>query len=167
MNRGTYDGTEYEILFVKDFNKHKTDPKFNLLTMNKDVENLYMVRVTTNQISTLSNKVTKTRADCYLIYSTDNFLKKILIENDYYLSEQNIDGTSYKKIPHSGISVKLNDSKNFQIIKLQPKSFYALFSSYELGAGASLFCLNESELIKNKELIKGWNTTSENMMKTF
>ena len=55
------------------------------------------------------------------------------------------------------------DSESFQILKVGPHSFYMLFGNYELGAGASLFCLREDELPKNKSLISGWKTSIEDM----
>ena len=61
----------------------------------------------------------------------------------------------------------MSDSDKYQILKTGPNSFNSLFGSYELGAGASLFCKNVSELSKNKELIIGWNTTLENMKNYF
>lgn len=166
-NRGTHEGDIQEIAFVKDFNKNKHDDKYKLLTKGKLIENLYMVRVTTNQHSSLSGKNTKTRADCYLIYSNNIKIKDLLIKNDYYLSEQDLKNLQYKFIEHSGISIKLQDSEKYQILKVGPHSFNELFGNYELGAGASLFCLREEELIKNKELIDGWNSSFDKMKNYF
>lgn len=168
-NRGTIDGNIQEIEFVKLFNKNKYDSKFSVLTnsIDYDLNNVYMVRVTTNQFSKLSGKITKTRSDCYAIYSNDEQIVKVLENNDYYLNEDNIRDLDYKIIKSSGISVKMSDSEKYQILKMGPNSFKTLFSCYELGAGASLFCMKESELIKNKELVIGWNTTLEKMKNYF
>ena len=166
-NRGTYEGDLQEIAFVRDFNKNKTDERFSLLTQDKIIANLYMVRVTTNQYSLLSGKTTKTRADCYLIYSQDNSIQKVLLTNDYYLCEQDVEQLQYQYIEHSGISIKLQDSEKYQILKVGPHSFNELFGNYELGAGASLFCLRDEELIKNKELITGWNSSFDKMKDYF
>ena len=126
-NRGTYEGDLQEIAFVRDFNKHKTDERFNLLTQGKIIENLYMVRVTTNQYSSLSGKITKTRADCYLIYSQGTNVKNILLEKDYYLCEQDLEQLEYEFIKHSGVSIKLQDSDKYQILKVGPYSFNAKY----------------------------------------
>ncbi len=166
-NRGTSEGNEQEILFVKEFNKNKALPKFSLLLENKNLENTFMVRVTTNQPSTLSNKITKTRADCYLINCEDKLIQNILKTNNFYLDEGMLKNIKYNFIEFSGISVKLEDSEKYQILKMGPSSFYKLFDSYELGAGASLFCKKNGELIKNKELLQGWNTTAEKMKNYF
>ena len=162
-NRGTHEGDLQEIIFVKDFNKNKNDDKYKLLTQGKMIKNLYMVRVTTNQYSSLSGRFTKTRADCYLIYSNDIKIEDLLIKNDYYLSEQDLKNLKYQFIEYSGISIKLQDSEKYQILKVGPHSFNELFGNYELGAGASLFCLREQELLKNNELIIAWNSSFEKM----
>lgn len=168
-NRGTYEGDIQEIEFVKSFNKDKQNINFSILTSNikYNLQNVYMVKVTTNQFSKLSNKVTKTRSDCYAVYSEDEQIINVLKENDYYLNEKNIQGLNYIKIEKTGVSVKLEDSENYQILKTRPNSFYGLFGCYELGAGASLFCMRDNELIKNKELVVGWNTTLEKMKNYF
>lgn len=163
MSRGTYEGDIDEIKFVKRFNKNKEHfhiyvQKFNTFT------NYWMVRVTTKQFSKLSNQKVFTRADAYLAkFNTD--ITGILKESDYYLTEDvlNKKNIGYEKIPYSGISVKMTDSSNYQILKVGPNSFAALFNNYELGAGASLFCLRENELNKNEALIYGWKTTPQNM----
>ena len=168
-NRGTFDGDIQEIEFIKTFNKDKHNSNFSIFTnnINCNLDNVYMVRVTTNQFSRLSNKITKTRSDCYAIYSEDEQITNILQENDYYLNESNIQCIDYSIIERSGISVKMSDSDKYQILKTGPNSFNSLFGSYELGAGASLFCMKDNELVKNKELVVGWNTTLENMKNYF
>lgn len=167
MYKGTYDGDIDEIKFVAEFNADKI--RFNdYLCLFSKYTNLYMIRVTSKQISKLSNKKVFTRADCYLAnISTD--ISHILNQNDYYLSEEILDKNciSYEKIPFSGVSVKITTSKNFQILKMTPNSFNTLFGSHELGAGASLFCMRENELNKNQALINGWNTSFSSMATYF
>ncbi|MFM1534522.1 hypothetical protein ABGF38_04860, partial [Helcococcus ovis] len=67
--RGTYTGDEEEIKFVKDFNKNKE--KYSTYLSNfvseNNLEQIWMVRVTSKQISKLSNRKVFTRADSYLI----------------------------------------------------------------------------------------------------
>lgn len=164
MYKGTYDGDIDEIEFVKKFNSDKSQFKSYLLNFSQ-YENLWMVRVTTKQLSQLSGKKVFTRSDCYLA-SIDSELDDILKESNYYLSEQilNEKGIQYKKIPFSGVSIKMTTSKKFQILKTGPNSFNSLFGSYELGAGASLFCKKKNELDKNPDLITGWKTSIEDMV---
>lgn len=169
MYKGTHDGDIDEIKFVSIFNSNKKNFK-NYLNKFSDFseDNLFMVRVTTKQFSNLSEKKVFTRADCYLANFNSN-ISSILEENDYYLSEEILkkNNVSYEKIEFSGISIKMTNSKNFQILKTGANSFQKLFGSYELGAGASLFCKNPEELEKNYDLILGWNSSIENMATFF
>lgn len=172
MNRGTHSGDLAEIEFVKRFNSNKTDSDFDFYIKDldiKEIDNTYMVRVTTKQHSKLSNQTVMTRADSYLIDSKDALIKDLIIGNDYYLdedilSESDID---YSFIDYSGVSVKMSDSSKFQILKLTPESFNTLFDEYELGAGASIYCLREEEIIKNESVFAGWKTSKENVINKY
>ena len=167
MNIGTYQGDNAEIDFVKTFNKNKN--LFNsYLSKFKDKNNLWMIRVTTRQPSALCSQRVFTRADCYLGYFDSNIIS-ILNNNDFYLSEEILEKNCifFRKINNSGISIKMTTSNKFQILKTGPKSFYALFNTYELGAGASLYCKKEEELVKNPDVILGWNSTIKKMTSYF
>lgn len=167
INKGTYEGTIEEIQFVKKFNSNKDHFKSYLSQFQYKDSHLWMVRVTSQQLSRLNNNKVPTRADCYLV-KIDEDISKLLEQNDYFLSEEILDDyIVYEKIFYSGVSVKMTSSNHYQILKLVPNSFFALFNSYELGAGASLFCMKEYELSKNIEVISGWNTTCEKMVRYF
>ena len=164
MYKGTYDGDKDEIKFVAEFNSNKS--RFNnYLTKFSNYQNLWMIRVTTKQFSQLSGRKVFTRADCYLV-SIDSDITKILEENKFLLSEEILNKKEiyYTKIPYSGVSVKMVTSSSFQILKVGPNSFKSLFGSYELGAGASLFCMRDMELYKNPDLILGWNSSIDSMI---
>ncbi len=131
MVRGTDDGNIAEINFVKKFNYNKEAYIDSYLqNFNFDnINNIYMVRVTTKQFSKLSHQVVMTRADAYLIYTNSTKLNTIIKENDFYLDEDilNKNNIEYTQIKLSGISIKMSDSNHFQILKLTPDSFYSLF----------------------------------------
>ena len=172
MNRGTYCGDDAEKQFVKRFNNNKNDNDFDLYIKNCNVESIddiYMVRVNTKQYSKLSNQVVMTRADTYLIESKDVVLKQLLFDNDYYLDEKMLFNghIKYSPVKYSGISVKMSDSDKFQILKLTPDSFKTLFGNYELGAGASVYCLREEEIEKNTDVLKGWKTNKNDFINFF
>ncbi len=171
-NRGTFDGDLAEIELVKRFNQDKRNSDFDFYIKDceiKELDNTYMVRVTTQQYSKLSKQNVMTRADTYLIDSKDTLIKELLFENDYYLDENilNNKDIKYNPIDYSGISVKMSDSERFQILKLTPESFKTLFGEYELGAGASIYCLREEELPKNESVFQGWHTTKENVVNKY
>ena len=167
MNAGTFEGDIDEIKFVKLFNTNKQafldyTNSFNL------VKSYWMVRVTSKQLSTLSNQKVFTRADAYLIISNQD-LSALVLQNDGYLDESILEqnNISYSFVPYSGVSVKMTSSSNYQILKTGPHSFSELFGSYELGAGASLFCMREEELPKNEALLDGWKTSVSSMCAFF
>ena len=166
---GTHEGDKQEVEFVKYFNLNKVKYKDHIEHFEVPLDCVWLIRVTTKQLSSLSNKVVFTRSDAYLIKSSDNKINDLININNGYvdediLSQEKID---FDYLSYSGISIKLSTSSKFQILKLGPASFQKLFGSYELGAGASIFCMRDLELEKNKELILGWNTTSENMNEYF
>lgn len=167
MYKGTHEGDIDEIKFVAHFNSNK-ELFSNYLARFKQYKNLWMVRVTTKQMSQLSGKKVFTRSDCYLA-SIDSDISSLLEENDYYLAESTLSqkAIQYTQVPYSGVSVKMTSSKSFQILKTGPNSFNTLFNSYELGAGASLFCMREVELKKNPDLIEGWKSTIDRMTTYF
>lgn len=167
MYKGTYDGDKDEIRFVAEFNSDRARYN-NYLARFSAYQNLWMVRVTTKQYSQLSGRKVFTRSDCYLA-SIPSDITELLEINDYLLSEDILDKKRipYQKIPYSGVSVKMTTSTSFQILKIGPNSFNNLFGSYELGAGASLFCMRDIELDKNLDLISGWNSTIERMTAYF
>ncbi len=171
-NIGTLQGDIQENDCVSLFNKNKNHILFNVffnrLSLKRE-DNLYMVRVTTKQYSKLSNQVVSTRADAYCIKSNDEKLKEIVHRNNGYLDEDLLASNliAYEKIPFSGISIKLDDSNNYQIIKLTPNSFFGIIGNREIGAGASLYCEKDKDLVKNPNIIVGWGSTADKIINHF
>lgn len=66
-NRGTKECNIQEINDVKYINSHKEESLEYFDNFNSDIKKLWMVRVCTNQFSTLTKKAVKTRADSFLI----------------------------------------------------------------------------------------------------
>lgn len=169
--RGTDEGNLDEISSVIFFNRDPENAIFKsyISSIKKSTDKVLLVRVTTKQYSKLSNQKVMTRADAYAIEILDERLFDVLEENEFYLDENILAEykSYYKFVACSGISIKIHDSTGYQLIKLTPNSFNQLFGSYELGAGASLFCQNPEELCKNSALIKGWNSDLEKMQEYF
>lgn len=169
--RGTYEGDFSEKASVIYFNRYQEDEAFRkyLKSINANPEKTLMVRVTTKQHSKLSDQKVMTRADAYCIEVLDDQLLKVAEQNEFYLDEDILKqyGGKFKIIENSGVSIKMPDSDSYQLLKLTPSSFYKLFKSYALGAGASLFCQQEKDLPNNKALLVGWNTTVDEMKSFF
>ncbi len=169
--RGTEEGTLDEITSVVFFNRNPEHTTFlQYLSSIKTVPNkTLMVRVTTKQYSTISEQKVMTRADAYAIKVIDDRIYDILEENEFYLDETILVNCQkyFEFIPQSGISIKMQGSCSYQLLKLTPKSFNKLFGSYELGAVASLFCQNEEDLFQNLALINGWQTNIDKIKENF
>lgn len=162
MGIGTLEGTQEEENFVIEQNRNKNSYVWNILVQDgilkkEELNSYFFIRVTKNKFSDLSKQLVFPKSDVHLVKgSVDN---KILEELNYLLTEKEAETLNLIPIKKTGVSIKMKKSKNYQIVKLTPNSFKALFGNYILGAGASVFCQNEDELIKNKELIEGWNLT--------
>lgn len=165
MNKGTAAGDTAEILAIQFMNENKELYSHYFSIFDENFSNLFVARVTTKQFSKLSNQKVMTRADAYCIYTNDEELIKYIFKNNFYISEDILINSNYNynQINFSGISIKIDDSNSNTLLKLTPNSFNELFQNFELGAGASLFCLKDNEIHKNDLLLQGWNTTPEKM----
>ncbi|WP_304047079.1 hypothetical protein [Methanobrevibacter gottschalkii] len=162
-NRGTAEGTEEEINFVKLLNK-KEDAKL-WETLNLDSKTHYAIHVIYHKFGKINQKKVKPKADVYIAEGL--VPQDILEENDYYLNEDDIETFNLVPIDGTGISVKLQNSKRYQITKLHPNTFNKIFGSYELGAGASIYCRKEKDLIKNDAVIEGWYSNTKSFIDFF
>ena len=162
---GSFEGEMSEKASIISFNRNPTSGIFSsyLQKINVDANSVLLIRVTTNQMSRLSNQRVKTRADAYAIEVIDHVIYDLLEENDFYLDETILDGYDnlYRCIEKSGISIKKDDSDSYSLIKLTPNSFNELFGNYVLGYGASLFVKRNSELYLNEQLLAGWHVSIE------
>lgn len=168
---GKLEGDMSEKSSVIMFNRDPENPIFKdyIKSIHMKPEAVLLIRVTTKQMSKLSNQKVMTRADAYAIEILDNRIYDVLEENSYYLDEDILNGYEeyYTCVDKSGISIKKDGSNNYTLIKLTPNSFYELFESFELGYGASIFCKNSSELHYNIPLLEGWKTTIEDLQEYF
>ena len=169
---GAYEGEMSERASVITFNRNPHAKTFEnyLNTLHYEPNNVLLIRVTTKQMSSLSNQKVNTRADAYAIEILDNRMFDILEDNEFYLDEDILaayDSSYYKFIEKSGLSIKKDDSVDYTLIKLTPNSFKELFDSYELGYAASVYCQKSSELYLNKTLLTGWKTTIEDLQEYF
>lgn len=154
MNKGTLEGTEEEIKFVKQLNKDKDSKYWNIIKSSFSKKNLFAIHVIYKKYGKINKKKVMPKADIFLAYGEVN--SQILIDKDYYLNEKDLKKLKLVPVNHTGISVKRPDSKRYQIMKMNPSTFKKIFGNYELGAGASIYCKREEELEKNNSVIKGW-----------
>ena len=170
MNKGTLEGTEEEKNLVCEINKGYYDTfLYQHFTTRKFI---YCSRVTKNKFSKLSGRNVPPKSDIFLIRTKiclDYFLK----EKHFYLNEDDLDYLkknehSFEYIKNSGISIKRKDSKNYQIHKFTPSSFYKLFKDNFIGAGAMIYQKNVGDFSKNKHIIENnWKIPEEKFYNFF
>lgn len=164
-------GFANEIEFVKSNNNNKSldNPIWNFLVnetnLVKNLEKTYLVKVSNKVPSKIHKNKINAKSDVYLI--SGDIPNKKLIENEFFIEEKDIKNLNHSIINYSGISLKKDNSKNYQIMKISPESFNELIGPYELGAGASLYCEKEKEIYKNNKLIMGWKCSMESFKSYF
>lgn len=155
MNKGTLEGTEEEIKFVRELNKNQTSSYWKILKL-KSGRSYFAIHVTEHKFGKINGQRIKPKAD--IIIAEGSVSNEYLIKKDYYLTEEDMIKLNITPVPKTGISVKRIDSEKYQILKMNPHTFKKIFGCYELGAGASIFCKNEEEFSKNGSVLSGWNT---------
>lgn len=163
-NRGTKEGVVEERQFVIDFNSGKYFNFTNKFLKNKT--DIYCVHVTSQKYSNTSDQKVQPKSDVFLIKS-NNEIKHLLLTNNNYLNEQIIQGINFEIIPKSGISIKMFDSKKYQIHKFTPASFIKVFNNKFLGCGAMIYCSKEDEVIYNEIIFKHWGVNQESFINYF
>jgi hypothetical protein len=162
MNRGTKEGDLEEINIVRKINK---DELKNFVQHFSSVKKIYGILVRTKVYSNISKVKAKPKSDVFL---TEGLIKEDLLEKkDYIIYDDEITSLKLKIIPKSGLSVKLEDSKNYQIAKITKDSFIKVFTFKELGLGASFYCKNIEELKKNQQLLKIWDCSQKEIINFF
>ena len=165
MNKGTREGTEEEIKFVKLLNSDKKNKLWKILGFKEDCRNLFAVHVTDHKEGKINRLKIKPKADA--IICEGEMDEEQLRKKDFYLKESEIKKLKFRELDFSGISIKRKDSKRYQILKMNPSTFRRIFGNRELGAGASIYCRNEEDLEKNDSVLRGWGTDWDKFDKFF
>lgn len=162
-NKGTNEGTEQEVLFVKKLNKNKKISYWNDLMLNPTTH--YAIRVIYKKYGELNNSKVFPKADVFI---AKGFIdKEYLDSKKYFLDENDVKKFNLEPVDGSGISIKRPDSKKYQIMKMAPSTFGKIFGSNILASGASIYCNKEVEFIKNIEVLNGWNVPQDTFLKYF
>ncbi len=164
VNRGTHEGDLAEIDFVKKFNRGSYTKFIDKYFYGS--ENVYCVHVNTYQHSNTSELPVKPKSDAYLIeVNAKSDILQVL--DDFYLNEDMIQNIRHRVIPDSGISIKMADSKNYQIHKFTVNSFLEVFKNPHLGLGAMIYCKKAVELSKNITILNMWKVSEEDFFSYF
>lgn len=163
-HKNIYIGAEKD--FVKELNCNKINSKFWKI-LGYDPVSHWAVHINTKHKCGITQNCASTKADLYiaeLLVSSSWLLNHGFLIDEKALKTENI---IYKKTPGSGISVKIESSDSYQIDKMTPDTFHAVFGCYVLGAGASIYCEKPKEFFKNSAVIAGWKTTWTDIKKEF
>tara|TARA_B110000263_G_scaffold125466_1_gene109156 strand:- start:341 stop:1117 length:777 start_codon:yes stop_codon:yes gene_type:complete len=152
MNKGTKEGTEQEIAFTKILNQKNNLELWRRLEV--DHQGHYAIRVKYQKFGAINNKKVLPKADVFI--AKGSVALDYLKLKGYFLDEDDLEEFSLNPVSGSGISIKRADSKKYQIIKMSPSTFKKLFMKNMLAAGASIYCNNEKECSKNKEILEAW-----------
>jgi len=164
-NPGTHEGNLEEIELVKRINKGEFR---EFIQKNISVNDKYIaLRLTSHKLSKFTNKYVKPKSDiCFIQFDKEIYEKVIASEN--YIDEEILKDFFFKYISESGISVKMRNSKRYQIHKFTINSFNQLFSDSFLGAGAMIYSKNHSDFFKNLIIIeKHWGIPEHEFFEYF
>lgn len=162
-NKGTKEGTEQEVAFVKELNKKEDLSYWD--TFNLDQNNHYAIRIISKKYGSLNEAKILPKADAFIAYGQVPL--EYLKSKDYFLDEHDIKQFNLKPINASGISIKRVDSKQYQIMKMSPSTFKKLFGSNILASGSSIYCNKEIEFIKNNNLLDAWGISENEFINYF
>ncbi|QKE76209.1 hypothetical protein HPK19_25710 (plasmid) [Arthrobacter citreus] len=158
-NKGTLFGDHEEFDISGTLNKNKNHFYWKMIARDlnlnqEELNNLYVVRVSSKVMSSLSKKKVLPKSDAYIIRA--DLSKSFLLSKEYKLSEDDLVGIIYKKVGRSGISVKRADSKKYTIVKLTVASFEKCFEIEpeikKIIAGLLLYS-KEKDMYKNLEIL--------------
>jgi len=162
-NKGTTEGTAQEVSFVKELNKKEDLSYWNTLLL--DPNSHYAIRVISKKYGSLNEAKILPKADAFIAYGEVPL--DYLQSKEYFLDENDVEKFNLKSIKASGISIKRADSKQYQIMKMHPSTFKKLFGSNILASGASIYCKNKIEFIKNSNLLDAWGVSENEFINYF
>lgn len=169
-NINTFIGDKEEFDISSRFNKNKGSSVWKMLTNGIDnIDDIFMVKVSERVISKLSGKKVYPKADAFLVRA--NLSQTFLLEHEYELTEKDLKNIDYQPLANTGVSVKINGSKNYTIQKLTYESFIKAFSNILDNAKfiflALLLYSNDSEKYKNYKMMENLHIEQTEFAKYF
>ncbi|MBO5738945.1 hypothetical protein J6R97_06365 [bacterium] len=156
INRiGTFVGDIEEFELSHCLNKNKKNQMWKVILPNiDDFTNYYLVKVSSNQFSRLSEKKVKTKSDAYVIKA--NLPKDLLLSREYVIEESDLNDYDYEVQANSGISIKLKSSQNYTYQKFTKNSFYKAFAfipDINFWFASLLIYSSKDEIYKNHKIL--------------
>lgn len=163
---GTFLGDLEEFDLTQTMNKNKDSSMWKTLLPDvTDYSDYYLVKVSSNQFSKLSEKKVKTKSDAYAIKV--QLPKSFLLQKEYVLEEADVSRYPYEKVSDTGISIKMKHSKNYTYQKLTKNSFCKAFSDLEdveFWLTSLLIYSADKERYKNERIISNLGNTTESYL---
>ena len=147
-------GIEQEVIYTKILNRK--DKFWDKLTIDK--KDTFAIHITSKKYGKINESKIHPKADIF--FAKGSISEEYLNQNDYYLSEKDINVLKLTPIDYSGISVKLPNSR-YTITKISPNTFIKIFDNNCLGAGASIYCNKEKDFNKNIKILNGWSVSEK------
>jgi len=158
-------GLNNEVEFVKKFNENNNQSI--LEKMGISTNNVLAVHLKSTIYSEYHKKKVYPKSDVFLI--ENKIHRELLVKENFYLGEHSKllkESLNDIYIPNTGISIKLKTNK-YTIHKMGPTFFNNVFKISELGAGASIYCTKNEDIIKNKHIYTAWGTSKERIQHYF
>lgn len=163
---GTFIGNLEEFDLSQSLNKNKKNPMWKILLPDiTDFSDYFLIKVSSNQKSSLCNKKVKTKSDAYVIKAS--LSKEFLLSKEYILEESDLVDINYKVQDNTGISIKLKESKNYTYQKFTKETFCKAFNhieDIEFWLTALLIYNTEDDIEKNKTIINAMGFSLEEFL---
>lgn len=163
---GTFLGELEEFDLTQTMNKNKDSSMWKTLLPDvTDYSDYYLVKVSSNQLSKLSEKKVKTKSDAYAVKV--QLPKAFLLQKEYVLEEADLSRYSYELISDTGISIKMKNSKHYTYQKFTRNSFCKAFCNLddvEFWLTSLLIYSADKERYKNERIISDLGSTTESYL---
>lgn len=163
---GTFLGNLEEYGLSQILNKNKNNSMWKILLPEvNDFSDYYLIKVSTNQLSSLSGKKVKTKSDAYVVKIP--FSHRYLLGKDHILDENDIKGLKYELQHGTGISIKMKESKNYTFQKFTKNSFCKAFENIpdiEFWFISLLIYSADKERFKNSRIISDLGYTIDSYL---
>lgn len=153
------DGAKFESEFTSILNRNKQDVLWNILGF--DPTHAYLVNVSYNQPSKITNGKVKPKSDCYVARINED-ISQLLQDNNFVLTEKILlnHKISFEPIAGSGISIKLPNSEHYTLQKISYSAFCNMFTGISSSNFiAALLFVDFAQINKNSAILANFNQT--------
>lgn len=174
-NYGTREGDIEELNLSQMMNKKQKSLFWNYLDGKLNLQNgkyHYVVKVEGKKYSQNAKKKVNCKSDNYVIQTSNEIDRNILLQNEYQLSESILDTIGeYTIVAGSGISVKRRNSSSYTITKISVNNFKLALSPYvtnfEFYIAAIVFYSIKKQVYLNNKIAEDLNIEESEFIQYF